>query len=156
VLTHLDLKVGKYGSVKTQADFTSLQHDLGTGGAWKGKLEWKMDQTDPFVDLLRDQDKISAILGTAARVKDFDLKMECEVSEDQTWLRFNEISSNGIWKAYGTLVNERDQGMKGNFEAKVMNLPIGIRIQPEKTDVRFFPSAEWYDEPQLDLLRGVQ
>jgi hypothetical protein len=46
------------------------------------------------------------------------------------------------------LTNDDEEGLKGAFEAKVLSLPIGIRIQPGQTDIRFLPSAEWYDELQ--------
>lgn len=155
VVAKLDLDVGKFGMVKSEAKFIHLEHQYFPNDSWKGNLIWNFDQTNPFVDLLRDQDKMSAILGTVARVKNLSIKLDCEISEGYTWLRFNEVNSDGIWKAYGTLTNQ-DEGMRGAFEARVMSLPIGIRIQPDKTDVKFLPSAEWFDESQSEILRGVQ
>jgi hypothetical protein len=87
---------------------------------------------------------MSSILAVAARVNHFVIKMDCELSQDESWLRFSEINSTGIWKAYGTLTNE-ENGLSGIFEARVLDMPIGIRIEPDKTDVKLFPSANWYD-----------
>jgi hypothetical protein len=146
----LDLQVGKFGKVSSQANFKNLEYHLFPSESWKGQLEWKMDTTNPYVDALRDQDKLSAILASVARVKNFVIKMDCEVSKESSWLKFDEVSSDGVWKAYGTLTSD-DEGMKGLFETKVLSLPIGIRIQPDKTDIKFLPSAEWYDESQSGL-----
>lgn len=151
----LDLAVGDFGQVKTKAIFKNLKHQLSPNEGWKGEIEWGMNDTGPFVDYLRSKDKLGMAVGALARVKNFKLKMEWENSGRDSWLRFNQISSDGLWNAYGTLLSDR-RGVRGSFEAEVMNVPIGIRIQPEKTDMRLFPSAEWYDESQPDLLPGVQ
>ena len=141
--------------METQAHFKNIEYHLAPVDSWKGELEWDMNRTDPLVDALIEQKSLSGFLGIVARVNHFVIKMDCEVAKDYSWMRFNEVSSSGIWKAYGTLTNQ-PEGLKGVFEAKVFNLPVGIRIQPDKTDVRFLPSTDWYDESQPGLLRGVQ
>jgi hypothetical protein len=151
----LDLQVGKYGMVKSKATFRKLEYRLFPVESWKGELEWDMDTTVPYVDALRDQDKLSAILGTVARVHDLVIKMDVEAGKKYSWLRFNEVSSSGIWKAYGTLTNQ-EEGMKGLFETKVLSLPIGIRVTPQKTDIKFLPSSEWYDESPADYPHELQ
>ena len=153
--TDLNLELNKYGMVKTQAKFKNLEFHFFPQDAWKGEVEWQVDQTSPFVSALVDQKKMSGLLGTFARVHQMVLKLDVELERENSWLRFNEITSDGIWKAYGTLMNQKN-GMHGAFEAKVLKIPIGIRILPEKTDVQLFPTARWYDEYQSALPRGAQ
>jgi hypothetical protein len=90
---HLNLNVGKNGEVKTEAKFGHLEYRPYPSESWKGQLEWKMDRTDPFIQSLVQREKISSFLGDVAKVKNFVVKLDCEVGKDHTWLRFNEINS---------------------------------------------------------------
>jgi hypothetical protein len=152
---NLKLGIGKFGSVNTKAHFKNIEYHLAPVDSWKGQLDWDMDKTDPLIDALVERKSLSGFLGKVAKVNQLVIKMDCEVAKDYAWIRVDQINSSGIWKAYGTLTNQ-PEGMKGVFEARVFDLPVGIRIRPDKTDVRFLPSAEWYDESQPGLLRGVQ
>jgi hypothetical protein len=151
---NLKLGIGKDGDVKTQAHFKDIEYNLSPIDSWKGQLEWDMDKTDPIVDALEERKSLSGVMGLAAKVNHLVIKMDCEVAKNYAWMRVNEINSSGVWKAYGTLTNQ-PEGMRGVFEARVFDLPVGIRIQPDKTDVRFFPSSEWYDAAQPGSLHGV-
>ena len=153
---NLNLNIGKYGNVKTRANFVNLEHHYFPDSSWKGQLEWHLDHTTPFVDYLREKDKMSALLAVAARVDDLVIKLDCEVGDHYSWLHINQVTSNGIWSAFGSLTNQ-DDGLRGVFETKVSGLPIGIRVQPNHADVKFLPDAAWYDEtPGQVTASGIQ
>ena len=67
------------------------------------------------------------------------------MGDEYSWFRFNEINSTGVWKGYGSLLNNED-GLLGAFEVQVASVPVGVRITPSKTDVKLLPSKEWYNE----------
>ncbi len=149
IKTDLDIAVAGYGSTKATGTISNTNYLLAPFHQWKGHLNLVLEDTSPFVKALRDQDKLGAVLGTFAQVRNLSHNVDWEMGDEYSWFRFNEVNSNGIWKAYGSLINNA-QGLLGAFEVKVASVPVGIRIFPDKTDVKLLPSKEWYNELSIE------
>jgi hypothetical protein len=136
--------VGKFGESTAKLQFTHAEYLMAPAEKWKGQIDLFLDQTSPFIDAFRERDQISAVLGTAGRVRNLKSKIDWEMGKAYSWFRVSEIHSDGVWKAYGSLAND-PKGMSGAFETSVLGVPVGIRVQPDKTEVKAFPGTEWYD-----------
>lgn len=145
----LDLKLGNHGDVRTRAVFSRLEHQLSPENTWKGRVSWKFDRTDAIVDAIVAQaPELPGVVKSLARVRDLELDLDCELSDEIAWMRFSRIRSSGIWKGYGTLRSD-ERGLSGLFEASVLTMPVGVWVQPERTEVKFLPDREWYDRALL-------
>lgn len=147
----LDLELPRYGNVSTRAIFSRLEHQLSPEDTWKGRFTWTFDRSDPIVELLRPKADLSPVVWSLAKVRDLVLDADCEMSDELTWLRFSRIRSSGVWKGYGTLRND-ERGLSGLFELSVLTVPVGLSIQPERTEVKFMPDTAWYDQALLPTI----
>ena len=144
ITTKLKIAVKDYGFTLAEGSITNVNYLLAPYHEWKGHLDLKIADTNPFVKALRDAHELGAVLGKFADVRDLTNNIDWEVGDEYSWFRVNEINSSGIWKGYGSLINGED-GLLGAFEVKVASVPVGIRIFPDKTDVKLLPSKDWYN-----------
>ena len=145
--SNLKVDFPKQNQSEVFASLDHLEYQSNPIGTWKGHLNLLITETAPWIQLLQDQNQISGLPSAFAKVHQVSMNVDWEKGDHFTWLRFNEILSTGLWKAYGSLLDE-GQGFMGAFEAKVAEIPIGILISPHKLRVSPFPKSNWYTKPR--------
>ena len=142
IKSNFTMTVQDEGNTSGTAEISDANY-LMTQNQWKGKMSVILKTTEPVIKALQKENKISGLVATLAKVNDLKCDLDWELGNEFTWLHVNQINSSGIWKAYGSLLHN-DDGMQGAFEVRVFHLPIGIKISPQKTEVSFLPSSNFY------------
>ncbi len=114
-------------------------------GEWKGHMSVSLKDTEPFVKALKAENEISSLGAGVAKVKDLNLDLDWGLQKKNFWMHLNKVQSSGSWTAFGSLKHDAD-GMQGAFEVRVLRLPVGIRIDPEKMQVKLFPGTDFYEQ----------
>jgi len=145
VTTDLQVKVKNEKSTHANAELSNVSYELSPADEWKGHLSLVLDETAPLMKALKAQDQISWIVESYGEVEKLGADIDWQAGKNFSWYRINKVESSGIWKAYGSIINN-NSFTTGAFEVSIGGLPIGIRMTPEKTEVTFLPSKNWYDQ----------
>jgi hypothetical protein len=118
---------------------------------WRGSGILRFEKFSGILDYLSESDRISGVLRTGLSATEVQTPLEWGISKKDTWLRIEDLDSNGIWSGFGSLFSEKaapgeDAKTRGTFKGKLLGVPIGVRLDPKGFHVKLAPSSEWYEK----------
>ncbi len=147
--------IKRHGEISIQVNIPELEWVENPSPLFRGKAKVWISSTDPIVNELQEQGRLGGFVSSLARVSDLESNLDLEIAKGRSFLKVNEVTSSGIWKASGAVMGNSFKGkneITGAFEFKVAGLPVGVRFTPQGSETRLLPSKDWFPEFESEII----
>lgn len=150
LLGNFDLGLASGREVEVSMATEDISHhfstQMGGTGRWRGVTRLGIQGFDDLMAELGNPLDLPGIVTTIVSTDKLNAELEWEHADEGWWIRARSVESSGIWSLWGTLQALKDEKPMGVFEARVLGVPVGVKIRDGEAPVQVFPSAEWYNE----------